>query len=518
MPYSNEEGNKHFLSPTDGSMEHFGHTLYFSDPLNGGTVGFSQVASDADRHAAHDRCCALCTANNEANSWLKPSAASQDASGATLKQCRQFSVIEFATGTFACNFFDFHAGPLEVYEKTGPDLPVGPTWLYSTLPLINSANSPNNPPSPASPPPPFAGTTMPASECDALIDTKDASAMVTRVCKYYYTPMCVGTAAECGSEPAALYCSDGVSQVPSGDLLQQTQCMRSKFVGYVKQGESRPAYIHHVASSDDCSHYSVQTYLDEMVNRSFAAFCVAYPRSTEDQYVEGFFDQKAQWIYSSSNQYGALTGICNLEGVDCSLGVAVHGSEQGGHIASLSKKHDPRVTAILEFGGGCSAQLSGTPLQTARGLVYDHTQAQTLSGAACYSGGSATATQTEQQLYRTKDILRVVAGVNDDLFSHQSQMIYHTGYNCGDAVDCLQADGSGYYLVRSPENPTGERDGREFYSNLNAFTTNFEYGAYAWAMTANLDWLAGKATGQSYTASSPPPSPPPPSTDLALEG
>ena len=341
----------------------------------------------------------------------------------------------------------------------------------------------------------------------------------TRACSYYYTPMCEGTASECGNEPAAPYCSDGVTQLPPDDPLQHSQCTRAEVAGYVKQGEDRPVYIHHVASSDDCSHHSVQTYLDAMVNRSFAAFCVAYPRSTEEQYTEGFFDQKAEWIYSPSNQYGALTSICNTVGVNCSLGVAVHGVEQGGHIASLSKKHDPRVTGILEFGGGCSAQLSSTPLQTARGLVYDHVQSQTLTGSSCYSGGSTTPTQAEQQSYRPQDILRVVAGVNDDLFSHQNQMAYHTGYDCGDAVDCLQADGSGYYLVRSPENPTGERDGREFYANLDAFTTHFEYGAYPWALEANLDWLACKAAARACEASPPPPhSPPPPSTTLALEG
>ena len=158
MPYSNEEGDRHFIESSQGTIQDFQYTLYFSDPLNSGAIGYAQTVGDGDKQTAYDRCFALCTTNNAANLWTKPSSASADPGGATERQCRQFSITEISTGTYTCSFYDFRDGPLVAYETSGSNLPAGATSIYSTIPIINPAGAPNNPPSPASPPPPFADT------------------------------------------------------------------------------------------------------------------------------------------------------------------------------------------------------------------------------------------------------------------------------------------------------------------------------------------------------------------------
>ena len=114
--------------------------------------------------------------------------------------------------------------------------------------------------------------------------------------------------------------------------------------------------------------------------------------------------------------HAARRGLC--------LGIAVHGFCRL-HIASLSKKYEPRVTGILGFGAGCASTILFSPAFTARGLVYDHTVS---SSSPCYTSGSPTSThptQTQQSDYRDRSIYRVISGVNDEIFGHQQQWRPH---------------------------------------------------------------------------------------------
>jgi len=370
---------------------------------------------------------------------------------------------------------------------------------------------------------------MPDATCDTLIHNYGSLfSDMTRVCRYYYTPKCTGSNNPlCGGETDTgnSFCQNGNfdASIASNDPYNVDYCYKVPVVGYIpRDGHNRPAYLHHVGTAEDCSHMSVQPYLDGMAARGYAPFCVHYPRTGLFEYNGGWFDQKAQWIYSSTNPLNAVNVICSQPGVDCGLGIAAHGFSQGSHIASLSKKYEPRVTGILGFGAGCRSVIFVNPWFTAQGLVYDHSAS---SSHRCMDGtapASSHPTQTEQSLYRDRSIYRVVSGINDEIFGHQQQMAAHTGYtSCGLSNDCIQEDGSGYYLIRAAENPQGDSDGHNFFRNGNALTTYFENGAYPFSMNPNLDWLARRARGETMTgyitASPPPPSPPPDST-VALEG
>ena len=437
-----------------------------------------------------------------------------DGSQATNRQCRQFQIFQADADptTYICTFYAYTAlDNLQSYPNPGN---AGTSRLYSTIPFTAGAGSPNAPPSPAAPPPPFMGAIMPDGVCNTLISSSVAG--MNRVCRYYYTPKCTGDNNPlCGGETNTdgTFCRNGNydSSIADNDPYNVDYCYKVPMVGYIPaDGNNRPAYLHHVGTTEDCSHFSVQPYLNGMAARGYAPFCVHYPRTALLEYNGGWFDQKAQWIYSSTNPLNAINVICGQPGVDCALGIAVHGFSQGSHIASLSKKYEPRVTGILGFGAGCASTILFSPAFTARGLIYDHAQAQSLSGAGCWSAGSPTSThptQTQQKDYRDKSIYRVISGVNDEIFGHQQQMHYHTGYNCGYEHDCLQADGSGYYLIRAAENPQGDADGHNFFRNGNSLTTYFQNGAYPWSMNPNLDWLAPRARGENMLGYGIPPPP-----------
>ena len=93
-----------------------------------------------------------------------------------------------------------------------------------------------------------------------------------------------------------------------------------------------------------------------------------------------------------------------------------------------------------------------------------------------------------------------------------------TGYQYGECVsttDCIQPDGSGFYIVRAFENGRGpDSDEHEFFGK-DAFTTDFlrDSPAYTFSMKTSFDWLAARARGDAWTE----PSRSPPTWDGALQ-
>jgi len=523
MPYSDTSGARVFFQTAAEEYES-PHTLW-ADHGNGIVYNWApQSVSTWD--VAYERCCQACQTKNANNEWLRPP---QDGALATNRQCRQFMVKDDGSSlSFQCHFYDFSI----VDAPTSYPHPVGGTYsetrLYSTVPFSVGAGLPNAPPSPAAPPPPFDGAVMTDLDCNALIHDSGAFGDKVRVCRYYYTPKCTGDNNPlCGGETNTdnSFCRNGNydASIADNDPYNVNYCYKVPMVGYIpRDGNNRPAYLHHVGTAEDCSHFSVQKYLDGMFDRGYAPFCVHYPRTGLFEYNGGWFDQKAQWIYSSTNPLNAINVICSQHGIDCGLGIAAHGFSQGSHIASLSKKYEPRVTGILGFGAGCRSVIFINPWFAAQGLVYDHGAS---SSNRCMQGtapASTHATQTAQSLYRDRSIYRVVSGINDEIFAHQQQMAAHTGYTeCAMSTDCIKQDGSGFYLVRASENPQGDSAGHNFFRNGNALTTYFENGAYPWAMNPNLDWLARRSRGETmvgYVTTSPPPPSPPPDNTIAAEG
>jgi hypothetical protein len=101
--------------------------------------------------------------------------------------------------------------------------------------------------------------------------------------------------------------------------------------------------------------------------------------------------------------------------------------------------------------------------------------------------------------------MRVVDGDHDGFFGSnpdgvRSQLELATSYNCA-GWNCIQPDGSGWYMVQGSELQDGNADHCYFYSNANSTCSSFtnidpgwDTGASVWEKNPDLDWLVSHAT------------------------
>jgi hypothetical protein len=514
MPYSATTDKRAWVAST-GELTNNEHVLWQVD--SGGVTTHESVSFDLNIATAYTRCCNLCRMNNNNHRWVFPPSDTRSPE-TNKRQCRQFQVVESSVtvGSFSCRFYSFDLGdsPTAYADPQASDHTA--SHVYSALPFAMGSSTPHPPPAPHPPPPPYQAASLPALECDDYLQDLQG---YTKVCKYYYTPKChaptwglptppLGQGISlCGGEAdtASRYCDDGFPKetIDAGDTSATQYCHKQVMTGYVPSAASaleRPLYFYHPGEGGtNCKSVEVQHFLGGMAARGYAPFCVTYPRSNNIRYSEGWYDQKAQWIYSDTNPRNALSVACSQPGVDCHKGVGTHGYSQGAHIASLAKKHYSGITGILGFGAGCLSKVTNDGATgAAMGLLWD--QSASL-GSVCYQasylGNAAHPTQTSQNAFRAQDIYRVINGIDDEKFGQQGQLVAHTGLDAcaDDRTDCLQSDGSGFYLVRHSENNGAAGDYHRFFANSNfELAHSFEHGSYQWSMNPNLDWLAAKAT------------------------
>ena len=327
------------------------------------------------------------------------------------------------------------------------------------------------------------------------------------MCQYYYTPKCIGpNPADCGGEPNTddTYCAQGNTAVPYDvpSYIRSTKCHESRIYGYVGINSTvdRPTYLHHVGTAESCLHPTVQYYLDGMTQRGVNAFCVEYPRSGLVEYNGGWFYQKSQWIYSPDIDTSAINVICRTPGVSCTS-IVTHGFSQGSHIAMYAKKFHHNVKASLIFGGGCASGLPFSPWFTARGMVYSWSA--TPPAHACMHDLSSLRNHPTQlhdmSTWTDRTNMRFIGGIEDEIFGGLSEAVPQaavvTGYfDCGLYQNCIQPDGSGYYLINAAENDGHDADTHNFFrSASHGVKTVFTQTSAPWGMYPNLDWLARRA-------------------------
>lgn len=369
-------------------------------------------------------------------------------------------------------------------------------------------------------------------EYPAFNDENGSTRTTTRVCGYYDTPKADPDV--WGYDPSltnhvrcekwgGVCVSPGheqhyISNCDPSHLLDNDArfCFRLAWGGYVPDfgSTSSPVFIYHSGTSSDLGHYSEPVFLAEMVNRGFCAFWVEQPHNygpLSSDYNRGWFAQKAQWIYSNTNPRNALQYICAVAGCDCDKGIVTAGFSQGAHIASYAKKFDSRVKATLILGGGCRSKQLYAPEDASASLVYTY-DSYMKSGHPCYNqqydGGINDVfkvVNVPQERFRSRADVRAIGGAYDNMFGAQEQMLAITGYRmteCRTTLDCIQPDGSGFFLVMSFEDRVGnnENTGHEFFG-VDAFVSNFRNHSYPspWTIRPNFDWLAARGHGRSYT-------------------
>ena len=193
------------------------------------------------------------------------------------------------------------------------------------------------------------------------------------------------------------------------------------------EGDSFPLYIWLDGTTMPFNHALDRKQMHAMVKRGYVAVQVDYYKYS---YGSGWlgcsqYEAKARSIFKGPES--ALAKLCARPRVDCSKGIAVHGFSQGSHIAILGAKYSPQVKAALSYG----------------------------NGVRTFGTSSYCMKDRYVSKYLPRSQRRYVAGSRDPifggLFSKYGTIRQHrqlTGYKCGwSRFNCIQPDGSGYYLV-----------------------------------------------------------------------
>jgi hypothetical protein len=212
---------------------------------------------------------------------------------------------------------------------------------------------------------------------------------------------------------------------------------------------------------------------EEMARRGFVALSVQY-----ENRVYAYCNSlraKAQCVFGKSGSESALAKLCARANVDCARGVVVAGFSQGANLSAMARDYDPRVLAALLLGHGNRAARS-----------MDTTQCQAASATAF-------------DLHQT----RAIDGEHDGFFGDTAEGVRRqleivSGRSCPGATDCLQPDGSGWYIVRDAQLRDASADHCYFLDAADGYCAKFKgldanwaQGNEPWALQPNLDWLAG---------------------------
>ena len=173
-------------------------------------------------------------------------------------------------------------------------------------------------------------------------------------------------------------------------------------------------------------------------------------------------------IFDQTHAGNPLTQVCALAAADCTHGISVVGFSQGAVIAMGARNFNPNITAAWAMGTGGSQndiqQLEAPPL-----------------------GNRA--------LPNNKLLITVGQDDTSNLPSGPpSGLPALTGDNCGAAFNCVQPDGSGYYVVSNAEVSDGDADHCFFEVGGCFAVTTFDPGfappaTTPWSIITNLNWL-----------------------------
>jgi hypothetical protein len=230
-----------------------------------------------------------------------------------------------------------------------------------------------------------------------------------------------------------------------------------------------PVFIYTVGTGESYTSPIATAAIQGMANRGFVAVTVDYPHSSFGNCST--LSSRAKCIFDGTNASSAINTICARAKADCNKGVVVGGLSQGSIMATLANNYDSRIRAAYAMG--------------------THTKYSFYDLSSCMTDGKHTLTH---------DRLRVLNGEKDQFgggnassVRTQSQLV--TGYSCGSsAYSCLQANGSGWYMVANGQVQDGSADHCYMLNGDGCkagtpLDTGWLSGADAWELNANLDWL-----------------------------
>jgi hypothetical protein len=218
--------------------------------------------------------------------------------------------------------------------------------------------------------------------------------------------------------------------------------------------------------------------ITNMAGRGFVAATVQYDNSSYPSSC-GPMTTKASCIYNTSSSSSAISKLCSRPTADCvNKGIYVSGFSQGANISSMAANYGSHMKAAYLIGNGDVA-----------GGFYNL--------SSCLDKSHITFASSQ---------LREVDGQSDQYFGNnqsgvQGQLQNVTGDTCAAGTfNCLQSDGSGWYIVANSQVADGTADHCYYYNQANSscsswsgFDSNWDTGtASPWEKSLDLAWLVSK--------------------------
>jgi hypothetical protein len=231
-----------------------------------------------------------------------------------------------------------------------------------------------------------------------------------------------------------------------------------------------PVFVYMIGTSETFTNASASAAVAGMASRGFVAATVAYNSGSFSNC--NTISGKARCIFSPGSSTSAISRLCGRAKADCSKGVVVAGFSQGAVMATLAKNTEPRVEAAWGIGDGV------------RYSIFNLT--------SCMANGNRALPSNR---------LRAVDGEKDQFIGPnaanvRSQFLTLTGLSCGTSFNCLQSNGSGWYIVQNAQVGDGSADHchmrrtGDCTGSQNSLDAGWQNGADPWELNANLDWLA----------------------------
>jgi pimeloyl-ACP methyl ester carboxylesterase len=221
-----------------------------------------------------------------------------------------------------------------------------------------------------------------------------------------------------------------------------------------------------------------QVIVQLAAEQGFVALAPTYDSSSTNN--DAGKNGHAACMFGPSHPNNVVSYACSLAEADCSNGVLVAGFSQGGSIALRAKNYDPQVTAAWVMGA------NGLPIDT--------------QNEAAPAGTRAL---PDNKLRIDLGELDVTPGGTGA--PNVTGLAALTGDNCGGIYDCLQSDGSGYYIVSNAEVADHSADhcywmavskiwyGCTLHPTIAGLDPGFAPpSTLTWSMITNLNWLAGQ--------------------------
>lgn len=209
-----------------------------------------------------------------------------------------------------------------------------------------------------------------------------------------------------------------------------------------------------------------ENLIQYMGGQGFVAATVQYDNSTYPSSC-GPATTKASCIFSTGSSVSAISKLCSRAKADCAgKGIYVSGFSQGANLASMAANYGSNMRAAYLIGNGDVAS-----------NFYNL--------SSCLDKSHLTFTSAQ---------LREVNGQSDQYFGGsqsgvQSQLQKVTGYTCASGTyNCLQADGSGWYIVANNQVSDGTADHCYYYSGANSTCGSFSGFDSGWNTGTTLPW------------------------------